>query len=129
MGGEVVRPDHVQPAPLLAFLLPWVKLRRFETRQCQGERLREVGPHRRADEVGQLKACPWGLEGVTRERGPRLVQGFDHVTGGGLDGDALRGERATAVGGAERMVRFPFLVQAGPDEDVVEQARLALQSP
>src|SRR5580704_11417674 len=25
VGGEVVRPGHVQPAPLLAVLLPWVK--------------------------------------------------------------------------------------------------------
>jgi hypothetical protein len=66
---------------------------------------------------------------VTRERGPRLVQGFDDVTGGGLDGDTLRGERAAAVRGAERMVRFPLLVQAGPDEDVIEHARLALEGP
>jgi hypothetical protein len=66
---------------------------------------------------------------VTRERGARLIQGFDDVTGGGLDSDALRGERATAVRSAERMVRFPLLVQAGPGKDVIEHARLALESP
>jgi hypothetical protein len=27
------------------------------------------------------------------------------------------------------MVRFPLLVQAGPDENVIEHARLALESP
>jgi len=58
-----------------------------------------------------------------------LIKGLDDVTGGGLDGDALWGERATAVRGAERMMRFPFLVQAGPGDDVIEHARLALESP
>src|SRR5580692_1191611 len=129
VGGEVVRPGHVQSPPLLALLLPWVKLPRLESRQGEGEGLGEIGPHRRADKVGQLQRCPRGLKGVTRERGPRLVQGFDDVARSGLDGDALRGERATTVRGAERMVRFPLLAQAGPDEDVVEHARLALECP
>jgi hypothetical protein len=66
---------------------------------------------------------------VTRERGARLLQCFDHVTLGGLYGDALRGERASTVGGAERMVRSPLLVQACPDEDVIEHALLALYGP
>jgi hypothetical protein len=66
---------------------------------------------------------------VTRERGARLIQGLDDVTCGGLDSDALRGERATTARGAERMVRFPLLVQAGPGEDVIEHARLAFECP
>src|SRR5207244_5611396 len=44
-------------------------------------------------------------------------------------GDALRGERAPAVRSAEGMVRFPLLVQACPDEDVIDHPRLALESP
>src|SRR6202050_3024996 len=129
VGGEVVRPGHVQPTPLLALLLPRVKLPRLESRPGEGEGLGEIGPHRRADEVGQLQRRPRGLKGVTRERSPRLIQDFDDITRGGLDGDALRGERAAAVRGAERMVRFPLLVQAGPDEHVVEHAQLALEGP
>jgi hypothetical protein len=119
----------MQSAPLLACLLPWVELSRLESRQGEDEGLRKVGPHRRAHEVGQLKSCPRRLQSVARERGARLVQGFDNVTLRRLDGDTLRGERAAAVRSAKRMVRFPFLVQVRPDEDVVEHARLALESP
>jgi hypothetical protein len=63
---------------------------------------------------------------VTGERGSRLVQFFDNVPGGGLDGDTLRGERAPAVRGAERVVGFSFLVQVIPGEDVGEDAFLTL---
>jgi hypothetical protein len=65
---------------------------------------------------------------MTRERGARLVQCFDDVTLGGLYGDALPGERTSAVRTAERMMPFPLLVQACPDEDVIEHTRLALES-
>ena len=58
-----------------------------------------------------------------------MLQPFDHLTLGGLYGDALRGERAPAVRSAEGMVRFPLLVQACPDEDVIDHPRLALESP
>ncbi len=66
---------------------------------------------------------------MTGERGPRLLQCLDDVTGGGLDGDGLRGKGAAPVGGTERVVRFALLVQACPDEHVIEHARLALQRP
>src|SRR2546430_7403578 len=56
--GKVARPLHAQPAPVLAVLLPWAKLSGFESRQGEGEGLREVGPHRVAGEVGQLKRRP-----------------------------------------------------------------------
>src|SRR5207253_8504846 len=47
----------------------------------------------------------------------------------GLDGDALRAERAWSVGGTERVVRHPYFVEAGCHEDVIEHARLAFESP
>src|SRR5258708_8017036 len=41
----------------------------------------------------------------------------------------LRGKRAAPVRGTERVVRFALLVQACPDEHVIEHARVALQRP
>jgi hypothetical protein len=58
-----------------------------------------------------------------------LLQRLDDVARSGLDDPALRGERAAPVRGTERMVRFQLLVQAGPDEDVIEHALLAFESP
>jgi hypothetical protein len=53
-----------------------------------------------------------------------LFQGFNHVTLVGLCDDALWGERALSIGGAERTMRHPLLVQAYCDDDIIEHALL-----
>src|SRR5260370_14499307 len=114
---------------MLAGLLPGGELDGLEPGKGESERLGEICPHRGTHEVGQLKRGPRRLQDVTGERGPRLLQCLDDLTGGGFDGDALRGKRAAPVRGTERVVRFELFVQACPDEHVIKYARVALQRP
>jgi hypothetical protein len=63
---------------------------------------------------------------VVGERGARLVEGLYDRSAVGLDRDALGGERTASVGRAEWTVRRSLFVQAGRDDDVVEDSCLAL---
>jgi hypothetical protein len=54
---------------------------------------------------------------------------LDLVTRGGFNRDVLRRESAPPAPDAERMMRCTLLMQACPDEDVIEHASLALEAP
>ena len=103
VGGEVAGPGNSQP-PLL---LPGLLLRHKRTRLGSGqggERLRQVGPHRRAHEVHQLKGAPRSLSCVPRERVARLVEGLDDGSVAVVDRTSFGREQTVSVGRAERAV-------------------------
>ena len=59
----------------------------------------------------------------------RLVERLDDGLVAVLDRHPFGGERAVSVGRAEWTVRDTLVVQAGGDDDVVEDARLTFQRP
>ena len=124
---------------------PWVaaSLRRSpgSSRMAARHRLRAL-PYRDGPACPELRPLParrparrgaaqpawpsgWHLTAVPGHAHGR----FDDVPLGGPDCDSLRGERASRVGSAEQMVRHLLLVQACPDEDVIEDLRMALDAP